>query len=142
MLKTHCLLLKIAMVFFWTSSTSPYPDTFSLSPSLTLTLSYSHTLSISHSITLDNAEQFLFSCLGSKVAVYCRKLQCFFLTKLLDSSTLSCEFGVHRAGSQLKKSWRLRPLGHYYLLSTMATVECVKRTYVSLINFSHFLKQC
>ena len=64
--------------FFLTSSTSPYPDTFSLSPSLTLTLSYSHTLalshfhtlSMSHSITLDMLNKFLFSCLCSKVTVY------------------------------------------------------------------------
>ena len=38
----------------------------------------------------------LFSCLGSKVTVYSRKLQWFFAS--------SCEFKVHRAGSQLKSS--------------------------------------
>ena len=57
----------------------------SLSHSHTLMLSLSHTLSLSHSFNLSfthsrHAEQVLFSSLGSKVAVYRRKLQCFFLT--------------------------------------------------------------
>ena len=76
------------------------------SHSHTLTLSLSHTLSLSlsHSLNLSfnhsrHAEQVFFSCLGSKVAVYSRKLQCFFFDH---SITLSCEFWVHRAGSQLK----------------------------------------
>ena len=51
-----------------------------------LTLSHSHSLSISHSIT----EQVLFSCLGSKVTVYSRKLQCFFLD-LHSSHTVSTD---------------------------------------------------
>ena len=62
----------------------------SLSHSHTLTLSLSHTLSLSlsHSLNLSfnhswHAEQVLFSCLGSKVAVYSRKLQWFFLDLLL-----------------------------------------------------------
>ena len=64
--------------------------TLTLSHSLTLTLSHSDTLAFSHSRTLTlshslihslsrHAEQLLFSCLGSKVTVYSRKLQCFFL---------------------------------------------------------------
>ena len=59
------------------------------SHSHTLTLSLSHTLSLSlsHSFNLSfnhsrHAEQVLFSCLGSKVAVYSRKLQWFFLDLL------------------------------------------------------------
>ena len=72
------------------------------SHTLTLTLSLSHTLSLSNSLNLSfnhswHAEQVLFSCLGSKVAVYSRKLQWFFWT-----SSSSREFWVHRAGSQLK----------------------------------------
>ena len=52
-------------------------------PTHSLSLSHSLTLSLSHSFTLSftlsrHAEQLLFSCLCSKVAVYCRKLQCFF----------------------------------------------------------------
>ena len=47
---------------------------------------------------LGHAEQLLFSCLGSKVTVYCRKLECFFL----DHHTPSGDTWVHRAGSQLK----------------------------------------
>ena len=39
-----------------------------------LTLSHSFNLSFTHS---RHAEQVLFSCLASKVTVYCRKLQCF-----------------------------------------------------------------
>ena len=50
--------------------------------------------------SLGHAEQRLFSCLGSKVAVYSRKLQCFF-----DILTLSPDIRVHRAGSQLKNVW-------------------------------------
>ena len=76
------------------------------SHSHTLTLSLSHTLSLSlsHSLNLSfnhsrHAEQVLFSCLGSKVAVYSRKLQCFFFDTL---TTLPCYFRDHRAGSQLK----------------------------------------
>ena len=51
-----------------------------------------------------HAEQVLFSSLGSKVAVYRRKLQWFFLDLLLSSSTRSTDIRVHRAGSQLKMS--------------------------------------
>ena len=67
-----------------------------------------HTLSLSHSLShalilsfiiSRHAEQLLFSCLCSKVTVNGRKLQWFFLTA---SSSSSCEFGVHGAGSQLK----------------------------------------
>ena len=58
------------------------------SHSLTFTLSHSHTLALSHSFNLSfthsrHAEQVLFSCLGSKVAVYSRKLQCFFFDLML-----------------------------------------------------------
>ena len=85
---------------------------------ITLSLSYSLTLdmlnnfcfhvyaqkSLSHSLTLSrNAEQLLFSCLGSKVTVYSRKLQWFFFDRH-SLTTLSCEFGSHRAGSQLKRN--------------------------------------
>ena len=65
--------------------------------SLTFTLSHSLILSFNHS---RHAEQVLFSSLCSKVAVYSRKLQCFFLDR--HSHTRSCEFRSHRAGSQLK----------------------------------------
>ena len=52
--------------------------------------------------SLGHAEQFLFSCLCSNVAVYGCKRQCFFF----DTMTLSCEWTNHRAGSQLKSySW-------------------------------------
>ena len=73
-----------------------------------LTLTLSHSFSLSHSFNLSfnhsrHAEQVLFSSLCSKVAVNSRKLQCFFLD-LNTTSTLSCEFRVHRAGSQRKMS--------------------------------------
>ena len=48
-----------------------------------------------------HAEQLLFSCLGSKVAVYSWKCQWFFLDLI---STPSTDIRVHRAGSQLKMS--------------------------------------
>ena len=77
---------------------------------LSLSLSHSHSFSLSHSFNLSfnhsrHAEQVLFSSLCSKVAVYRRKLQCFFFDTLSTSTstiTLTCEFRVHRAGSQLK----------------------------------------
>ena len=63
--------------------------------------SHFHTLTLSHSHTLSrHAEQLLFSCLGSKVAVYSRKWQWFFLDLLI--ITLSTDIRVSRAGSQLK----------------------------------------
>ena len=57
----------------------------SLSHSHTLTLTHSLTLSLSHSFNLSfnhsrHAEQVLYSSVCPKVAVYRRKLQCFFLT--------------------------------------------------------------
>ena len=63
-------------------------------------LSHSFNLSFTHS---RHAEQVLFSCLGSKVAVYSRKLQCFFFDHII-IITLSPDIRVHRAGSQLKMS--------------------------------------
>ena len=57
--------------------------TLSLSHSLTLSLSHSHTLSVSHSW---HAEQLLFSCLCSKVAVYRWKCQWFFWTSTATAS--------------------------------------------------------
>ena len=48
------------------------------------------------------AEQLLFSCLGSKVAVYSRKLQWIFFCFWDITITRFCEFRSHRAGSQLK----------------------------------------
>ena len=67
---------------------------------------YSHTFSLSHSFNLSfnhsrHAEQVLFSSLCSKLAVYRRKLQCFF-SDLHHHTTLTCYVWVHRAGSQLK----------------------------------------
>jgi len=53
--------------FVFMSMLKSHSLTLSLSHSLTLTLSHSHTLSVSHSW---HAEQLLFSCLCSKVAVY------------------------------------------------------------------------
>ena len=88
--------------------------TFSISHSLTLdmlnkfrSLDRSITWSLDHSFNLSfthswHAEQVLFSSLCSKVAVYRRKLQWFFFDLLLLLTTLSCDFWVHRAGSQLK----------------------------------------
>ena len=76
----------------------------SLCSKLTLTLFHSHSFSLSHSFILSfnhsrHAKQVLFSSLCWKLAVYCWKLQCFFLDS---HSTLSCYFRSHRAGSQLK----------------------------------------
>ena len=50
--------------------------------------------------SLAHAEQFLFSCLCSNVAVYGWKCQWFFF----DLRTLPCDNTSHRAGSQLKMS--------------------------------------
>ena len=79
-----------------------------LTLTLSLSLSHSHSFSLSHSFNLSfnhsrHAEQVLFSCLGSKVTVYSRKLQWFFLDLTLTTLiTLSPDIRVHRAGSQLK----------------------------------------
>ena len=53
-------------------------------------LSHSHSFSLSHYFNLSfnhswHAEQVLFSSLCSKVAVYSRKMQCFFLTSSTSS---------------------------------------------------------
>ena len=77
-----------------------------LTISHSLSISHSHSYSLSHSFNIScthswHAEQVLFSSLCSKVAVYRRKLQWFFFDSSL-STTLTCEFWVHRAGSQLK----------------------------------------
>ena len=76
----------------------------SLSHSHSLSLSHSHSFSLSHYFNLSfnhsrHAEQVLFSCLCSKLAVYSRKLQCIFWDL---HSTRSTDIRVHRAGSQLK----------------------------------------
>ena len=55
-----------------------------------------------------HAEQFLFSCLCSKLTVYSRKLQGIFWDHLLLVITLSPDIRVHRAGSQLKKCLNVR----------------------------------
>ena len=88
MLKTHCLLLKIAMVFF-----GPHPH------HPILTLSHSHTLSFSHSLILDMLNKFCFHLYAQNSLFRGENCNVFF-----DSSTitLTCEFRVHRAGSQLK----------------------------------------
>ena len=64
-----------------------------------LTFSHSFNLSFTHS---RHAEQLLFSSLCSKLAVYRRKLQCFFFDL---SITRSIDIRVHRVGSQLTKKF-------------------------------------
>ena len=100
---SHSLTLVILNNFYfhvYAPKSLSHSHTISLSQCLTLTLSLSHSLtlhmlnnfcfhvyaqkSLSHSLILSftlsrHAEQLLFSCLGSKVAVNSRKLQCFFL---------------------------------------------------------------
>ena len=88
--------------------------------SLTLTIFHFHYFHYFKTFTLSftlcrHAEQLLFSCLCSKVTVYGRKLQCFFLTS---TSTSSREFGVHGAGSQLKMSERQTKAGNLQNLQT------------------------
>ena len=56
--------------------------------------------SLIHSLSLDMLNNFCF--LRSKETVYSRKLQYFFWDLLSSSITLSCDFRVHRAGSQQK----------------------------------------
>ena len=78
----HTLTLSHSLILTLSQSHS---HTLALSHSHALTLSHSHTLALSHSLILSfnhsrHAEQVLFSCLCSKVAVYSRKLQWFFGT--------------------------------------------------------------
>jgi len=96
--------------------------------SLTLTLFYSFTLSFthyrratcwttlvfmsmlqnhSHTFTLSHSHERLFACLCSTVTLYRWKWQWLYLDKtfhlsfFMDSSTISTDITVHRAGSQL-----------------------------------------
>ena len=55
---------------------------------------------------MGHAQQLLFSCLCSKVTIYRRKWQCVFLDLSSHSSTLSSQFRIHWAGSQLNKKSR------------------------------------
>ena len=77
-----------------------HSHTLSLSHYLTLSMSHSHTLTLSFTHS-PHAEQLLFSCLGSKVTDYRWKWQWIFFDSNI---TLSCDFWVHWAGSQLKMS--------------------------------------
>ena len=79
------------------------------------------------SLSSGHAEQLLFSCLGSKVTVYCRKLQWVFFDSL-SSVTLTCEFRNHRAGSQLKMSESQTKAGNQ---------ECFETLTLSLNLFLH-----
>ena len=79
-----------------------------LSHFLTLTLSHSHSFSLSHSFNLSfnhsrHAEQVLFSSLCSKVAVYCRKLQCFFRTSAASSPSLVSLYVIELVPSKKTK---------------------------------------
>ena len=85
-------LLTCWTTFVFISMLKTHPHTFSLSLSLAISLSLSHSfnLSFNHS---RHAEQVLFSSLCSKVAVYSRKLQWFFLTSSSSSPyPVSLEF--------------------------------------------------
>ena len=96
--------------------------TLSLSHSLTLnmlnnfcfhvyaqkSLSHFHTLTLSHSITLDMLNKFCFHLYAQKSLIMAENCNAFFLT-----TSSSCEFGVHGAGSQLKiTSWAHGPMFH------------------------------
>ena len=93
---SHCLTLSHShtqtviesLLTCWTTfvfismfKSHSHTHALTLTHSLTLTLSHSLNLSFNHSW---HAEQVLFSCLGSKVAVYSRKLQWFFLDIILN----------------------------------------------------------
>ena len=75
--------------------------------------------------SLRHAEQFLFSCLCSNVAVYGWKRQWFFYSYI--DSTLACEWTNHRAGSQLK------------VIETLLTSSCSFIYWKNKIRF--FLKK-
>ena len=91
-------------VFISILKTHSHTLTPTLSQSLTLTLTHSHTLSISHSITLDKLNNFCFHLYAQKLLFIAENCNVFFDSS---SHTRSCEFRVHRAGSQLKMFRRL-----------------------------------
>ena len=66
-----------------------------------LTLTPSHSHSHTHSITLDMLNNFCFHVYAQK-SLFLAKIALRFLDHSHCIITLSCEFRVHRAGSQLK----------------------------------------
>ena len=67
---------------------------------------YSHTLSISHSITLDMLNNFCFHLYAPNSLFIAENCNAFFYHLIL--ITLPCEFRVHWAGSQLKRTNQLQ----------------------------------
>ena len=97
---SHWITLDMhAEQLLFSSLCSKVTLTLSRSHSHTLSLSHSHTLSISHSITLDMLNKFCFHVKAQKSLFIAENCNAFFLTA---ATTASCEFRVHRAGSQLK----------------------------------------
>ena len=87
---------------------------------LHVTCHMSHVKCLSWS--LGHAEQFLFSCLCSNVAVYGWKWQWLFLDHS-SHITLACESTNHRAGSQLKMSECQTKAGNLQNLHTLSGVD-------------------
>ena len=140
--------------------------TFSHSFSLSLTLSHSHTQSISHSLSTwwttfifismlkshfhthshsfslshsfthsRHAEQLWFSSLCSK---FIAKIAMWFFYILILIITLSCEFRVHRAGSQLKNRLNQR-WHHSKAVWRIDRIEMVNRSYGRKSAFRTFV---
>ena len=94
-LKVKCIIYSgsITMVVkskinVWTSDKSWEPR----NPSLNVIENCERLERLSHSLSLSqHAEQLLFSCVGSKVSVYSRKLQWFFGTSASSPSPVSLE---------------------------------------------------
>ena len=83
--------------------------------------------------SLGHAEQFLFSCLCSNIAGYGCKRQCFFF----DTSTLTCEWSNHRAGSQLKMAGKLAMSPHDRIRRTSKSRITLRS---SINNFTDHLR--
>ena len=74
----------------------------------------------------------MFSSLCSKFAIYRLKMQCFFFDLVV--TTLSCDFRVHRAGSQLKMSECQTKAGNLecmnvWMFWTIFVFMCMLKTY-------------
>ena len=116
-------LIYCLMKWLGTKSSTYIKSNYFLYQSSTLviifSLSHSHTLSIFHSLTLNMLNNFCFHVYAQNSLLIGEDV--FFDTLLL--ITLSCEFRVHRAGSQLKMSESQKSDVN---LSSLKFVKCAK----------------
>ena len=108
----------------------------SMFKSHSLTLSFSHSFTLSFSLS-QHAEQLLFSCLCSKLSVYSRKLQCFFLpphpipsgihvvatTTLVAIDRTNCVCCTSRGPREVQNCGRWLPKLNAHAQSVLGTIQ-------------------